>query len=171
MRLSARSEYGLLALIDLAAAYGTEPVPTRALAESRGIPATFLEQLLADLRRAGLVRATRGPRGGYALSREPEAISALDLVEALEGPIAPSACTGEACTREPACAAAAVWNEVAQAVRSTLASFTLAELAHEQTARDTLGLQERRASGASAAPRSGSSASQPLSRSTEVHHG
>ena len=80
MRLSARSEYGLLALIDLAAAADGRPMATRELAESRGIPSAFLEQLLADLRRAGLVRATRGPRGGFALTRDADEITALEIV-------------------------------------------------------------------------------------------
>lgn len=132
MKLSARSEYGLLALIDLAAAFGGGPVPTRELAEGRAIPPAFLEQLLADLRRAGLVRAVRGARGGFVLARHPRAISALDIVEALEGPVAPSVCSGEACTREPGCAAADVWAEVSGAVRDALAGFTLERLAEDQ---------------------------------------
>jgi len=139
VRLSARSEYGLLALIDLAAAYGSDPLSTREIAEGRGIPPAFLEQLLADLRRAGLVRATRGARGGFTLVREPRMISALEIVEALEGPLSPSVCTGEACTRESGCAAAGVWAEVSGAVRDALASFTLDCLAHDQERLDRAG--------------------------------
>lgn len=136
MRLSARSEYGLLALIDLATAAGGGPLATRELAESRGIPAAFLEQLLADLRRAGLVRSTRGPRGGFSLSRDPREISALDIVEALEGSIAPSVCAPDACGREDGCAAASVWGNVSEAVRDALSGFSLARLAEEQARLD-----------------------------------
>jgi Rrf2 family protein len=132
VRLSARSEYGLLALIDLAAAADGHPLPTRDLAESRGIPPAFLEQLLADLRRAGIVRATRGPRGGFTLAREALEISALEIVEALEGPIVPSVCAPDACGREDGCAAASVWTDVSSAVRDALSGFTLARLAEEQ---------------------------------------
>lgn len=132
MRLSARSEYGILALIDLAAVPGDRPLPTRELAESRGIPPAFLEQLLADLRRAKIVRATRGPHGGFSLAREAAEISALEIVEALEGPIAPSVCAPDACGREEGCAAASVWGDVAEAVRNALSGFTLARLAEEQ---------------------------------------
>ncbi|MHB1322775.1 MAG: RrF2 family transcriptional regulator [Coriobacteriia bacterium] len=132
MRLSARSEYGLLALIDLAGADDARPLATRELAEGRGIPSAFLEQLLADLRRAGLVRSTRGPRGGFGLARRPEEITALDIVEALEGSIVPSVCAPDACGREPGCAAASVWGDVSEAVRDALSSFTLARLAEEQ---------------------------------------
>lgn len=136
MRLSARSEYGLLALIDLAAAPDGLPLATRELAESRGIPPAFLEQLLADLRRAGLVRATRGPRGGFALARGADEITALEIVEALEGAIAPSVCAPDACGREDDCAAASVWGEVSGAVRGALSEFTLTRLAEEQTRLD-----------------------------------
>ena len=136
MRLSARSEYGLLALIDLAAAEDDRPMATRELAEGRGIPTAFLEQLLADLRRAGLVRATRGPRGGFALTRSAVEITALEIVEALEGPIAPSVCAPGACGREDGCAAASVWGDVSGAVRDALSGFTLARLADEQARLD-----------------------------------
>jgi len=136
MRLSARSEYGLLALIDLAGADAARPLATRELAEGRGIPAAFLEQLLADLRRAGLVRATRGPHGGFTLGRPAVEISALEIVEALEGPIAPSVCAPDACGREDGCAAASVWGDVSGAVRGALSGFTLARLAEEQARLD-----------------------------------
>lgn len=136
MRLSARSEYGLLALIDLASAAEGRPLATRELAENRGIPAAFLEQLLADLRRAGLVRATRGPRGGFALTRSASEITALEIIEGLEGPIAPSVCAPGACGREDGCAAASVWGEVSGAVRESLSAFTLARLADEQARLD-----------------------------------
>jgi Rrf2 family protein len=136
VRLSARSEYGLLALIDLASAEGGRPLATRELAEGRGIPSAFLEQLLADLRRAGLVRATRGARGGFTLARSAEEITALDIVEALEGSIAPSVCAPDACGREAGCAAASVWGNVSESVRSALSEFTLSRLADEQAKLD-----------------------------------
>jgi len=136
MRLSARSEYGLLALVDLATTPGGAPVAAREISSGRGIPPAFLEQLLADLRRAGIVRATRGARGGFALARDAAHISALDIVEALEGPITPSVCTPDVCGREGGCAAATVWTDVAEAVRNALAGFTLADLAEEQSRLD-----------------------------------
>jgi Rrf2 family protein len=136
MRLSARSEYGLLALVDLASAPGGLPVAAREIAERRGIPSAFLEQLLADLRRAGIVRSTRGAHGGFALARNASAITALEIVEALEGPIVPSVCTPDACARESGCAAATVWTDVADAVREALRGFTLARLVEDQSRLD-----------------------------------
>lgn len=113
---------------------------TRELSQARGIPAAFLEQLLADLRRAGLVRSTRGPYGGFTLARPAGEITALDIVEALEGSIAPSVCAPDGCGRESGCAAASVWGNVSEAVRDALSDFTLTRLAEEQARLDTAPL-------------------------------
>ncbi|MDZ4655898.1 MAG: Rrf2 family transcriptional regulator [Coriobacteriia bacterium] len=133
MRLTAKSEYGLLALIDLAVAWNDGPVSTRDIAKNRDIPPAFLEQLLATLRREGLVTAVRGARGGFALARDPRSISALDIVEALEGPLAPTVCDAQTvCGREGACAAEPVWTRVSAALRDVLGEFDLASLAERQ---------------------------------------
>ncbi len=135
MRLTAKSEYGLLAMIDLAAAYPERPVSARSLAQHRGIPQAFLEQLLAELRRAGLVRAARGARGGFTLARDPAELRALDVVEALEGPLASTVCDHTtACSRVGTCAAEHVWSTVSAAVRDVLAQYDLATLAECQRA-------------------------------------
>ncbi|MDO9556093.1 MAG: Rrf2 family transcriptional regulator [Coriobacteriia bacterium] len=133
MRLTAKSEYGLLALIDLAVAWNGGPVSTRDIARNRDIPPAFLEQLLATLRREGLVIAVRGARGGFVLARDPHSISALDIVEALEGPLAPTVCAAQAiCGREGTCAAEPVWARVSASLRNVLGEFDLASLAERQ---------------------------------------
>lgn len=132
MRLSARSEYGLLALVDLAMAPDGTPMAAREISTARGIPPAFLEQLLADLRRAGIVRATRGARGGFTLTHDPATVTALEVVEALEGPIVPSVCAPDACGQQGSCGAATVWADIAEAVRDALGRFTLADLASGQ---------------------------------------
>ncbi len=140
MNLTSRSEYGLLALIELARSEDGGPLSVRAIAEEREIPESFLEQLFASLRRAAIVSSKRGPRGGFTLSRPAEEITALDIVEALEGPLRPSMCAATAaCERQGSCAAVWVWDEVTDAVRETLAGFTLAELARRQCALDEVG--------------------------------
>ncbi|MBN2405264.1 MAG: Rrf2 family transcriptional regulator [Coriobacteriia bacterium] len=133
MRLSAKSEYGLLALIDLAAAVDRAPMSTRDIATRRDIPLAFLEQLLATLRREGLVTAVRGAHGGFVLARDAHDISALDVVEALEGPLSPTVCDGqEPCGRGGACAAEPVWMQVSTTLREVLGRFDLASLAQRQ---------------------------------------
>ena len=135
MRLTAKSEYGVLAAIDLACHYGSGPVSAREIAERRGIPPRFLEQIFVSLRRAELVVAVRGAKGGFTLSREPQHITVLDVVEALEGPLASSLCDqsrDEGCGKSATCAAAPVWARATSALRDVFASTTLASLGGTQ---------------------------------------
>jgi Rrf2 family cysteine metabolism transcriptional repressor len=141
MRLTARSEYGLLALVDLGCRYGSGPVSAREVSERQGVPLKFLEQLLAALRKAGLVSASRGSRGGFSLTREPSAISVLEVVEALEGPLAPTSCDGgQLCGRSGACAAAGVWSRATEALRDVFLTTTLADLCQTQSQFDATAL-------------------------------
>jgi Rrf2 family cysteine metabolism transcriptional repressor len=133
MRLTARSEYGLLALIDIACRCGQGPVSVRGIADRQTIPPKFLEQLFVSLRKAGLVTAVRGAHGGFELSREPAAITVLEVVEALEGPLQPTQCaSGETCDRSGACAAGTVWSRATDALRGVLSTTSLADLARTQ---------------------------------------
>lgn len=135
MRLSARSEYGVLALIDLACRVGEGPVSARGVAERQNIPPKFLEQLFVSLRKAGLVSAVRGSHGGFMLARDPDVITVLQVVEALDGPVQPSVCcASEGCARSDACAAATVWNDATSALRSVFSEATLGGLARAQCA-------------------------------------
>lgn len=139
MRLTAKSEYGLLAMIDLACQFGSGPVSAREVAERRGIPPRFLEQLFVSLRRAGLVTAVRGARGGFTLTREPVDITVLDIVESLEGPLQSSVCDHErdqGCVKSASCAAAPVWARATHALRDVFATTTLASLAGTQDTMD-----------------------------------
>ncbi len=140
MRLTAKSEYGLLAVIDLACSAGRVPVSARQISERRNIPAKFLEQLLVSLRRAGIVSAVRGARGGFALAREPRTLTVLDVVEALDGPLESPVCDAEVggeCGRGPSCAASAVWWRATYALRGVLGSTTIADLAAMQQQLDS----------------------------------
>lgn len=139
MRLTAKSEYGLLATIDLACTYGSGPVSAREIAERRSIPPRFLEQLFVLLRRSGIVTAVRGAKGGFVLTRSPADISVLDVVEALEGPLTSNVCDGEkeaGCSKSASCAAAPVWAEATMALREVFASTALASLAGRQETMD-----------------------------------
>lgn len=139
MRLTARSEYGLLALVEIASGEAS-PRSSRELSERWEIPAKFLEQLLAALKRAGIVRSVRGAHGGYVLARPASQVSILAVVEALEGPIAASMCAREsdACAQSAHCAAGAVWGRVSDAIRDVLSSATLEDLAVDQRLLDAV---------------------------------
>lgn len=133
MRLTAKSEYGLLALIDLACSGAGRPVSAREIAERQGIPTKFLEQLFVSLRKAGIVTARRGAKGGFVLGSDASGITVLDIVEALEGPLGPTVCDGQtSCAKSPVCAAATVWVRATAALRDVLGTTTLSELADVQ---------------------------------------
>lgn len=139
MRLTARSEYGLLALVDIGTRAGMGPVSARGISQRQCIPLKFLEQLLAELRKHGIVTAVRGRSGGFELSRPATQITVLDIVEALEGPLAATSCDGGMlCGRGGACAAAGVWSAATSALRDVFVGTTLADLASVQTGFDAI---------------------------------
>jgi Rrf2 family cysteine metabolism transcriptional repressor len=131
MKLSTRGEYGVRVMIELALGSGGGPVPLASIAASEGLSLGYLEQLIAVLRREGLVDSVRGAKGGYVLARLPSAIRVGDVVRALEGPIEPVSCGGPdsaVCSRRPTCAARAVWDRLRDNMVQTLDSVTLADL-------------------------------------------
>jgi Rrf2 family iron-sulfur cluster assembly transcriptional regulator len=88
MKLSSKGRYGLQAVFDLAYHSGGKAAQIREICARQGIPSRFLEQVFRDLKRAGIVRSKRGPRGGYELARVPSELRLGDVVRAIEGPLA-----------------------------------------------------------------------------------
>lgn len=132
--VSTRGEYGMRLMVDLARHWGRGSVSLHAVALREELPEAYLEQLVAALRRSGLVTGKRGAGGGYMLAREPRAISAGDIVRALEGPIEPQVCTAEGspiqnCDRQPGCATHTVWVRLQSTIAVALDAMDLAELA------------------------------------------
>lgn len=84
--ISVRSKYGLSAILALATSHSGVPLQSKQIAELYGLPQNYLEQLLLDLKRAGIVRSTRGCQGGYVLDKSPETLTVLDILNCLEGP-------------------------------------------------------------------------------------
>lgn len=142
MELSCKTEYALLALLELADRYNDgEPLQIRQIAAKQNIPDRYLEQLLATLRRSGLVRSQRGAKGGYILGREPWKITLLDVVKCLEGldsktadPDGLPSKTVESAVVED------IWQEVDQAVNLVLQQYTLQDLSEKRDARRQLDI-------------------------------
>ena len=88
MRTTAKADYAVRAAVELAAVGTGEPVKADQIAEAQSIPLNFLENILSELRRAGIVESRRGAAGGYLLARAPEEISLADVIRAVEGPLA-----------------------------------------------------------------------------------
>ncbi|MGD9644692.1 MAG: Rrf2 family transcriptional regulator [Pirellulales bacterium] len=127
MKVSAKTEYACLAMLDLAASHDRgEPVRIRDIADHHDIPSRFLVQILLQLKGAGLVNSTRGASGGYQLSREPEEISLADVVTVIEGPR--EIATAAAASSPAAKVLANVWNEISAAEAAQMREITLAEL-------------------------------------------
>lgn len=126
MRLSRRVEYALLAVLDLAQSRGDGRVQLREIAQRQGLPEKYLEQLLRPLRSAGLVVSTRGSRGGYELARPPAEISLLDVLEAVDGPLADH--SDERSLSSAATVIHELWAEASVAVGEQLAGITIGDL-------------------------------------------
>ena len=137
MRISSRCEYGLRAMVFLAAHEGAKPVPLPEIATGEGIPAPFLERILARLRESGLVKATRGVSGGYQLAKPAGDIAVGDVVTALEGPLSLVGCVPDdgGCERADSCASRVVWRRLDSAISGALNSITLEDLTREAVPR------------------------------------
>jgi Rrf2 family protein len=141
VELSCKSEYALLALLELADHYSeNEPLQIRQIAAEQNIPDRYLEQLLATLRRSGLVRSQRGAKGGYVLSREPWKITLLEIVSSIEGTdMQPSELDREAKSIE-GMVIREVWHEAGRAADAVLQKYTLQDLAEKRNSRQQLDL-------------------------------
>ncbi len=121
-------------MVQLGRHYGTGPASLAEIAAEEDLPRAYLEQLVMSLRDAGLVTSTRGARGGYQLARRPEETRIVDVLRALEGPIAPMICASEdpehglQCDRTSSCTVNLLWVRIRDAIAGALDSMTLADL-------------------------------------------
>lgn len=130
MRLSPAAELALRGMLVLANHHGQAPIPLAAICKQRKLPREYLTKIFALLAKADLVTPVRGKRGGYRLARPPGKITLLEVIEAIEGPLAlnycqhqPSKCDQTLCAIQP------VWAELQQIIRKKLSSVTLADCA------------------------------------------
>ncbi|MCX5971792.1 MAG: Rrf2 family transcriptional regulator [Coprothermobacterota bacterium] len=135
MRVSARSEYGLRAMVFLASQSSLEPIPLERIGREGRIPRPFLAQIMRGLRRAGLVASVRGYRGGYLLTRSSSRIAVREVVEALEENLSLVSClmTGQPAAACPAsqfdsCLTRVFWQRARQALTEMMEQTTLADL-------------------------------------------
>ncbi|MBB3109947.1 Rrf2 family cysteine metabolism transcriptional repressor [Paenibacillus phyllosphaerae] len=123
MKISTKGRYGLTIMMELSGKFGEGPTSLKSIAERNGLSEHYLEQLIAPLRNAGLVKSIRGAYGGYILSRDPETITAGDVIRILEGPISPVDFTEE---DDPA--KRNLWLRIRDSIAEVLDSTTLADL-------------------------------------------
>lgn len=138
MLFSTKAEYGVRLMIELGRQPDLEPVSLAAVAEAESLPVSYMEHLVAKLRKAGLVESERGAKGGYRLAREPDGIDMLEVVQALEGTIVPMECFHQtpagkvSCSHtedgDTACATKLLWTKVQGGVSKALAGTSVADL-------------------------------------------
>jgi Rrf2 family protein len=126
--VTSKSRYAVVAMAELANS-PERPVPIAQVAERRGMPVQFLEQLFTTLRRGGLLHSQRGVKGGYTLSRPAEEITVLEVVQALDGKVG-----------EEGKEAGGIWEEGVEALRSVFSSTTIADIARRQATETDAGM-------------------------------
>jgi Rrf2 family cysteine metabolism transcriptional repressor len=130
MKLTTKCRYGLRAVLEIARKYGKTPARRKEIARKEGLSCSYLENILLVLRNHKIVETTRGVNGGYVLCRPPSAVSAYEVVDALEGPLSIVDCadTPERCDKSDRCVTRVVWCGLAEAMRGVLKKVTLQEL-------------------------------------------
>ena len=135
MKLSTRAKYGLRALIDLGLHSGQEAVSIQSIAGRQNISVSYLEQLMAKLKRAGIVESTRGAQGGYRLGKPENEISVGDILRVLEGSLDAVDCPGNSpintCESSDLCVAKYVWKRINDSIASAVDTLMLGELIEE----------------------------------------
>jgi Rrf2 family protein len=142
MKVSSRGEYGVRAMVALAKNYGDGPMSIAAVSKASSVPMAYLEQLIGPLRRAGLVKSTRGAHGGYQLTRDPHEVRVGEVYRVMEGPVAPMECVSEDVTEQtcpliPGCETRPVWRQMRDAIANTLDSTTLGDLISQSPRRSS----------------------------------
>ncbi|UBF26474.1 Rrf2 family transcriptional regulator [Kovacikia minuta CCNUW1] len=141
MELSCKNEYALLALIELAVHYASgEPLQIRQISAQQQIPDRYLEQLLATLRRCGLVRSQRGAKGGYVLAREPRKITLLEVMSCLDGSDAQPMEKNAVPKTVEGTVILEIWQEAYEAANAVLHRYTLQDLCDKRDARRQLDI-------------------------------
>lgn len=131
MRISTRGKNAIKLMIDLATYYPGEPVRLKSIAKRLNISEKYLEQIVAVLHKAGLVKSIRGSHGGYILAYSPEKYTAGHILKAVEGDLAPMDCVSEnglECENKGTCVSYRLWEKLDTAINDVLESITLADM-------------------------------------------
>ena len=132
MKMSTKGRYAIRAMLDLALQSGNGPTLSKDVSKRQKISNLYLEQLFSQLRAGGLVRSIRGPKGGFILAKPPSQIRVIDILQVMEGSIAPVECVDNAafCSRTGSCVCRSLWIETKEAMDKVLGSITLQDLSN-----------------------------------------
>ncbi|MEQ1620099.1 MAG: Fe-S cluster assembly transcriptional regulator IscR [Methylococcales bacterium] len=144
MRLTTKGRYAVTAMLDLAFHSQIKPVTLTEIATRQTISLSYLEQLFARLRRAGMVKGVRGPGGGYTLSQKTNEINIADIIAAVDEPIDSTKCGGEAnCQKHQACLTHDLWVGLSEQIKDYLKSITLADLLEKHHVQEVAKRQDQ----------------------------
>lgn len=138
MKLSSKTEYAILALLELGQRFGTGFVLSRDIAATRAIPGSFLDRILLTLRNGGIIVSVRGVNGGHYLAKPPKDISIREIIELFEGSLAPSDCVDERISESPfcpvkaACVIKGLWQKMYDAMLESIENSTLDDLISQE---------------------------------------
>ncbi|TAN41577.1 MAG: Rrf2 family transcriptional regulator [Nitrospirae bacterium] len=130
LRLSTKGQYGVRAMFEIARGSATGPVTIKEIFEKQDVSVAYLEQILNQLRKSGIIRSVKGPGGGYVLSKSPEQISIGEILSELEGPVAITSCLDpkEGCMRVDGCVTHLLWKALGENIEAFLNKMTLDDL-------------------------------------------
>jgi Rrf2 family iron-sulfur cluster assembly transcriptional regulator len=137
MRLTTKGRYAVTAMLDLALHQNGGPITLADISKRQGISLSYLEQLFACLRRRGLVESTRGPGGGYQLSRDPHSIDVAQVIAAVDEKVDATRCGGQAnCHESQQCLTHELWMDLSNQIQEFLSAITLGQLVERRTIRE-----------------------------------
>ena len=139
MRFSSKGCYGARAMLDLALNFANDPVLLKDIARRQEVSEKYLEHLMSALRKRGLVRSIRGARGGYLLAKPPSEIKLSEIMEILEGSMAPKDCVDnpQICHRVNLCVTRDIWVRIKEAIDNILESITLQDMVEQQKKKES----------------------------------
>ena len=130
LRLSTKGQYGVRAMFEIASSCHAGPVTIKEISERQDVSVAYLEQILNQLRKSGIISSVKGPGGGYVLSRPPDDVSIGEILRVLEGPVAITSCLDpkEGCMRVDGCVTHLLWKALGENIEAFLNKMTLRDL-------------------------------------------
>ena len=144
MRLTTKGRYGVRAVLNLASQNQNHPISISQISREEDLSPEFLEQIFFKLKKAGVIRSIRGPKGGFVLNWKPSEVTIKAILDAVGESINPTPCTNgssEPCPRKKYCALAPVWNEFHQVIQKHLDSISIKDIIENQKTAESLGLK------------------------------
>ena len=129
MRLTTKGRYAVTARLDLSLNYGVRPITLADISDRQGISLSYLEQLFSNLRRQGLVSSSRGPGGGYRLSRSADEVTVLDIISAVDEKVDTTRCEGKGnYSNGEQCLSHEIWHSLSEQIKMYLGGITLGQV-------------------------------------------